>query len=408
MRESPYPMIQADDALARILTQVSRLPSVTRPFNEARGLVLAEDLYAREPLPPFPASTVDGFAVVAADGTEERVLVGEQFAGKQAHLHVARGQAARVTTGAPIPRGADAVMMVEWSEEEAGRVRFSRAVEAGHAIRAVGSDIAPGESVLMAGRQLGPAELGLLATVGVTEVKVYRPPVVGVMSTGDELVEPHQPPGPGQIRDANRYALMAAVQEAGAEALDLGIAPDQSDTLERFIEEGLGRCDVLLSSGGVSMGERDLVKPFLEAAGKVHFGRVCVKPGKPLTFATLRAHPFFALPGNPVSSLVSFELFVRPALCKMQGLPAWLWHRPRIWATLEQRTFHSPERLEYQRAYLRFNPTTGRFYARTTGSQASSRLLSMVGANALLQLPEGQGDVEMGQQVEALLIGPLL
>jgi molybdenum cofactor synthesis domain-containing protein len=408
MRESSYPMISVDEALRHVLDNVEPLPAVEQRFDQARGQALAEDVGAVEPLPPFCAATVDGFAVVAADGEEARALVGEQFAGSEAGVTLQRGQAARITTGAPVPDGADAVMMVEWSHEADGQVRFTRTVEAGAYIRPVGSDIEAGQRVLERGTVLNAPEIGLLATVGAVTVRVHRRPVVGIMSTGDELVEPDAAPGAGQIRDSNRFSLIAAVQESGCDAVDLGIAPDTEEALLEFAQGGLARCDVMVTSGGVSMGERDLVKPLLEQRGTVHFGRVNTKPGKPVTFGTLQEKPFFALPGNPVSSLVSFEIFVRPALLKMSGYRERAWQRATVKAILEEDTRHTADRTEYQRAILRYVPTDGRFYARTTGSQSSSRLLSMLRANALLVLPSGQADFAAGELVEALVTGPLL
>lgn len=405
MRESPYPMLPFDEAIERVLAEVTPLSGETRRFDSALGMVLAQDVVAHDPLPPFPASTVDGFAVIAVDGAEARRLVGDQFAGYDAELTVNRGETARITTGAPLPRGADAVLMVEWSREANGIVAFDRAVKAGDYVRQIGSDIASGQVVLSKGMRIGAAEIGLLATTGLVDVQVIRRPIVGVMSTGDELVEPHETPGAGQIRDSNRAALMAAVREAGAEPLDLGIAPDEVNALYEFVMAGLARCDALITSGGVSMGERDLVKPLLAEYGTVHFGRVNFKPGKPTTFGTLSGRPFFALPGNPVSSLVSFEVFVRPALCKLMGLPESQQQRPRITATLEHDLRHGSDRTECQRAMVRWDKTLSRFIATTTGIQESSRLLSMVGANALLILPHGQGDFPAGSVVEAVWVG---
>ncbi len=407
MRESSYPMIPVHEALNRVMAHVAPLPVVERRFDEALGWVLAEDVKANEALPPFAASTVDGFAVVAADGAGKRDLIGEQFAGYDANLRIKPGMAARITTGAPIPSGADAVMMVEWSMEEDKTVSFTQSVKSGDYIRPIGSDIALGQTILTAGTLLGAAEVGLLATMGMTSVPVHRRPLVGVMSTGDELVEPDETPGPGQIRDSNRFSLVASLHEAGADAVELGIAPDTKEDLQRFIKEGLTRCDALVTSGGVSMGELDLVKPLLEELGTVHFGRVNTKPGKPVTFATVEGKPFFAMPGNPVSSLVSFEVFMRPALRKMSGYLPSVWQRPRVPAILAHKTRHTAARTEYQRAVLHFNPSARRFIARTTGSQQSSRLLSMVGANALVILPHGKADFEAGEEVEALLIGEL-
>lgn len=404
MRASPYPMLPFNEAIARVLAEVALLPHETRRFDRAVGMVLAQDVVAHDPLPPFPASTVDGFAVIAADGSATRQLVGDQFAGYDAELTVQPGQTARITTGAPLPTGADAVLMVEWSLEENGMVAFERGVNAGDYVRPIGSDIATGQVVLSKGMRLGAAEIGLLATTGLVEVQVYRRPIVGVMSTGDELVEPHETPGAGQIRDSNRAALMAAVREAGAEPLDLGIAPDEVSALYDFVMGGLDQCDALITSGGVSMGERDLVKPLLAEYGTVHFGRVNFKPGKPTTFGTLRGKPFFALPGNPVSSLVSFEVFVRPALCKLMGLPEHRQQRPRITAVLEHNLRHGSDRTECQRATITWDATAGQFTATTTGIQESSRLLSMVGANALLVLPHGQGDFPAGSVVEAIWV----
>lgn len=403
-RHSPYPMISIEEALALIVGHCPVQPRLALPFDQAHGAVLAAPIVADDPMPPFRAATVDGFAVRAADGATERTLVGAQFAGYDAALRVGAGQAARITTGAPLPAGADAVMMVEWSEERDGRVGFSRSVAAGDFVRPIGSDIAQGEAILTAGQPLGPAEIGLLATIGRLEVDIFRPPRVGVMSTGDELVAPYERPAPGQIRDSNRYSLIAAIREAGGETLDLGIAPDSEEELRNFMVQGAAHCDLMVTSGGVSMGELDLVKPLLAELGTVHFGRVNTKPGKPLTFATFEGKPFFAMPGNPVSSLVCFELFVRPALRKMRGFPEDRWHRPRIVATLSHTAPHSADRTEFQRATLHFDAAQGRYIATTTGNQRSSRLLSMVGANGLIVLPHGHGDYKAGSTVEAMLL----
>jgi molybdenum cofactor synthesis domain-containing protein len=245
------------------------------PFDHALGLVLAEDIFADEPMPPFAAASVDGFAVIAADGSGPRRIVGDQMAGYVAGVQVKPGTAARVTTGAPIPSGADAMIMVEQTEEKNGYVHIlTNDLQPGANIRPVGQDIETGQLVLPKGTVLGPAELGLLGTVGQTMVTVYRRPKVGVMSTGDEIVEPNELLNPGQIRDANRFTLMAAVRQAGAEPLDLGIVRDKANSLEATIERGLAEADALLTSGGVSMGQLDLVKPYLASRGRVHFGRV--------------------------------------------------------------------------------------------------------------------------------------
>ncbi|MCB0156014.1 MAG: molybdopterin molybdotransferase MoeA [Anaerolineae bacterium] len=402
MPESPYPMISIEAAMAAVEREVALLPAIELPFGAALGLVLAEDIVATEPMPPFAAASVDGFAVVAADGPGWRRIVGDQMAGYVAEVRVEPGTAARVTTGAPIPPGADAMVMIEETEEQAGQVQIMAAdLQPGTNIRPVGLDIEQGQRVLAQGTVLGPAELGLLGTVGRSQVRVYRRPVVAIMSTGDEIVEPGETPQPGQIRDANRFTLMSAVRQAGAVSLDLGIVRDKTGSLAEIIERGLAEADVLLTSGGVSMGQLDLVKPYLARRGTVHFGRVNTKPGKPVTFATVDGKPCFAMPGFPVSALVSFEIFVRPALLKMAGHPHP--HRPRERAVLAHAVNHSADRTEFQRVVLA-RAEDGRLTASTTGFQGSGRLLSMSGANGLIVLPHGQASFAAGDVVEAVIL----
>ncbi len=258
--------------------------------------------------------------------------------------------------------------------------------------------------VLEPGIALGPAELGLLASLGIGAVEVFRRPRVAVLSTGDELVEADQDAPYGAIRDSNRPSLIAAIREAGGEPFSLGIARDDEDEQRRLVRKGLDEADVLVTSGGVSVGTRDLIKPLLEEVGTVYFGQVALKPGKPLTFAKVGPKAAFGLPGNPVSSLVSFEVFVRPALRKMQGYARL--HRPTVEATLDHEVRKTPDRTEYQRAIVVWRPEG--LVARTTGSQSSSRLLSMVGANALLHIPPGEGMLAAGTRVPALLVGELV
>lgn len=405
MPESKWPMISVEAAQAIVMGHVTRLSTVATPLADLLGRVLAEDVYAVEDMPPFAASTVDGYAVVAADRMAERRLVGEQTAGQMHDLSVTPGAVARITTGAPVPSGADAVVMVERTEERDGYVVIhDTGLPAGANIRSVGQDIARGDLVLKRGMLLGPAEIGVLATVGRHVAHVTRPPIAALLSTGDELVEPGEPPGPGQIRDSNRYALMAAVRQTGGVPLDLGIARDEPGDLEARVQRGLREADVLITSGGVSMGHLDLVKPLLERLGTIHFGRLTMKPGKPLTFATVGDKLAFALPGNPVSSLVSFELFVRPALLRLQGRDDTWRAARRVRLTHDVR--HDADRAEYQRAWLRREG--GEWLATTTGSQGSSRLMSLVGANGLIVLPVGVGDVAAGERVDAMLLDAVM
>jgi len=407
-------MIEIETALAMIAQVVKPLDPVTMPFDQALGLVLAEDVFAAEAMPPFRAASVDGFAVIAADGAGWRNITGEQMAGSMHDLVVTPGSAARVTTGAPIPPGADCMIMVEETQEADGRVNIlTSQPQVGSNIRPIGQDIEAGQLVLARGKLLGPAELGLLATVGQTQVQVYRRPVVAVMSTGDEIVAPDNALKPGQIRDANRYTMMSLVRQAGAEPLDMGIIRDQQDGVERNIEQALAKADVLLTSGGVSMGQLDLVKPYLASRGTVHFGRVNTKPGKPVTFATVtplasplnqggdRGVPCFAMPGFPVSAMVCFELFVRPALLQMMGHEQI--YRPRQSVILAHSFRHDAARTEFHRVILR-RRADGQLEAASTGAQGSGRLLSLSAANGLVILPHGHGDYEAGAVVEAMLL----
>lgn len=403
-------MVDVEEALSLVLQQAQTLTAEDVALADCLGRVVANAVAAEEPLPPFHASVKDGYAVVAADGPGTYPIVGEATAGRVANFRVNRGSVAYITTGAPLPPGADAVVMVEETERTGGdKVTIHARVQPGDDVRPIGVDVAAGQIVLEEGARIGAAEMGLLATVGASQVAVYPAPRVGVLSTGDELVEPSEPLGPGQIHDSNRTTLLAAIQAAGGQPVDLGIAGDSQTELEMKIHAGLVECDILLSSGGVSMGDLDLVKPLLEHAGTVHFGRVRMKPGKPVTFATAevngRRRLIFGLPGNPVSSLVTFYLFGVPALRRMAG-----WtdpHLTRIRARLAQRLPLDPQRPEYHRATLHWREDSGGFVASSTGSQASSRLLSMRSANALLELPQRDGHLEEGEVVSALLIGEL-
>jgi gephyrin len=321
---------------------------------------------------------------------------------------------AYITTGAPLPPGSDAVVMVEETQELPARdgvpyVRIGKRVQPGADVRPIGYDLAAGEVVLPAGSRLGPAELGLLATAGQTQIAVVRRPRVAVISTGDELMDAALPLEPGKIRDSNRPTLLAAVATAGGEPLDGGVAADDQAQLTARLWAALAEADILLTSGGVSMGNLDYVKPLLERAGMVHFGRLRMKPGKPLTFATVevaeRRRLVFGLPGNPVSSLVTFYLLAVPAIRKLGG-----WSDPtlrRVQVRLAQPLPLDAYRPEYHRAIVAWDDEVGGLAARSTGNQASSRLLSMRSANALLKLPQGEGVLPAGAAVDALLIGEL-
>jgi molybdenum cofactor synthesis domain-containing protein len=401
--EQRYGILPAAEAARIVLGLTPQLDDESVVTVTADGRTLAETIRATEQMPPFPASTVDGYAVVAADESDWRELLDDVLAGAPIDAPVATGRAARIMTGAPLPPGADAVVMFEDTDERDGRVHLKRAVKAGDNLRPPGVDLEVGQTVLEAGTVLGAAEIGLLATIGRGTVRIHRRPRVAVLSTGDELVEPDEPLRPGAIRDSNRYALMAAIREAGGEPISMGTARDEESLQRERIQAALDVADVVITSGGVSVGSRDLVKPILEGLGTVHFGRIALRPGKPLTFATIGRKLAFGLPGNPVSALVTFEVFVRPALLKMQGRRRI--QRPRVDVTVEHALGKTLDRTEYQRAVVRWQD--GRLVARSTGAQISSRLISMAGANALLQILPGEGTVPAGSTVPALLIGEI-
>ncbi|XP_045551763.1 gephyrin isoform X14 [Salmo salar] len=339
-RMSPFPLTSMDKAFITVLEMTAILGTEIINYRDGMGRVLAQDVYAKDNLPPFPASVKDGYAVRAADGPGDRFIIGESQAGEQPTHTVMPGQVMRVTTGAPIPCGADAVVQVEDTEllresedgTEELEVRILVQARPGQDIRPIGHDIKRGECVLSKGTHMGPSEIGLLATVGVTEVEVQKFPVVAVMSTGNELLNPEDDLHPGKIRDSNRSTLLATIQEHGYPTINLGIVGDNPDDLLNALNEGISRADVIITSGGVSMGEKvceqiDYLKQVLDIDlhAQIHFGRVFMKPGLPTTFATLDMDGarklIFALPGsNPVSAVVTCNLFVIPALRKMQGI----------------------------------------------------------------------------------------
>jgi len=401
VRVSSYPLVDADVAAALVLEHTPVLGVESVHLAEAFGRVLARDIVASAPLPPHPSSAVDGFAVRTADAGKTLRVVGESAAGRPFEGELPHGSAVRILTGAVVPEGADGVVMVEEVTVTGETVTVPSGLRPGANFHKVGDDLRPGERVLAAGTQLGAAEIGIAAATNHASVDVRRRPRVALMSTGDELVEVGKTPGKGQIPDSNRWALLAALREAGAEVHLLGIAPDEPDPLRRLVVDALHEADALVTSGGVSVGTHDLVKPLLESLGTVHVGRVKLKPGKPFTFATLDgAKVAFGLPGFPVSSLVTFEVFVRPALRRMQGFTEL--QRPTLPVRLGYDARPTPDRTEYQRVTLRREG--GELVAETTGSQSSSRLMSLAGAHALVRVPAGENVLTRGSVVEAMIL----
>jgi gephyrin len=391
-----------DEALETVLSYAEPLGTEFVPLADAAWRVLAQDLVATENHPPFPASTMDGYAVLAADVSPWREVLGVQNAGDVIDAEVTDGYTVKIMTGAPVPRGADAVVKVENSSIIDDHVVITQEViTPGENIRPVGVDIRKGDLLVRAGTRLGPAEIGLVAGMGINPVEVVRKPRVSVISTGDELVEPGQPIGPGQIRDSNSYSLMTALQGEGADVIWRGKAPDERNALEVLLRERIAESDIVITSGGVSMGDLDLVKELLFEMGTVHFQRLMMKPGKPLNFATSGKTLIFGLPGNPVSALAGFELFLRPALGVLSGrgpLP-----RPRISITLDH-ALPPTDRIEYVRGFV-YVGADGTLHGRANGPQGSSRLISFAGGiNALLIVPIGTEHHEPGQSIEALLL----
>ncbi|XP_022528533.1 gephyrin a isoform X14 [Astyanax mexicanus] len=420
-RMSPFPLTSMDKAFITVLEMTSVLGTEIINYRDGMGRVLAQDVYAKDNLPPFPASVKDGYAVRAADGPGDRFIIGESQAGEQPTHTVMPGQVMRVTTGAPIPCGADAVVQVEDTEllresedgTEELEVRILVQVRPGQDIRPIGHDIKRGECVLAKGTHMGPSEIGLLATVGVTEVEVHKFPVVAVMSTGNELLNPEDDLHPGKIRDSNRSTLLATIQEHGYPTINLGIVGDNPDDLLNALNEGISRADVIITSGGVSMGEKDYLKQVLDIDlhAQIHFGRVFMKPGLPTTFATLDTDGtrklIFALPGNPVSAVVTCNLFVIPALRKMQGI---LDPRPTIIKARLSCDVKLDPRPEYHRCILTWHHQEPLPWAQSTGNQMSSRLMSMRSANGLLMLPpktEQYVELHKGEVVDVMVIGRL-
>lgn len=394
---------------SEILAAVTRAEPRATPLRDALGLVLAVPVEAGEAVPPFANSAMDGYAVRAADtvgASSDRpvrlTVVGELPAGRAPTIAVGPGEAIRIMTGAPVPNGADAIVMVERTERDgASGVRMLAAADAGDHVRPAGGDVAAGEQVFAPGTVLAPAHLGVLASLGCDPVATYGRPRVGVLSTGDELREGPAPLEPGEIRDSNRPMLLALVADAGCEPVDLGTVRDDEAALTARFERALGQCDALVTSGGVSVGDYDVVKAVLDRLGVLQWWQVAIKPAKPLAFGTLRGTPVFGLPGNPVSSHVSFELFARPALRTMMGDPAP--DRRRVRAVVDEPMPRGRDgKVHFDR--VRVTYLDGRYHAVRSGAQASNALAAMAAANGLAVLPDGDG-VERGAEIEVLLIG---
>ena len=398
-------MLTVEEALEQILSRTRVHEPESLDVTEALGRILAEPVVSRREIPPWPNSSMDGYAIRAGDtlaGPAHLAVVAHIAAGVLPSRPIAAGEAARIFTGAPLPDGADAVVPQEDVEADGSHVRVPGGIARGAFVRPRGEDVRPGDHVLSPGQRLGAAEVGLLATLGHSPVRVYRRPRVAVLSTGNELADLGVEPAPGQIPNTNTYALMAQALEAGAEPVNLGIAPDDLEAIERRVQSGAG-ADVFLSSAGVSVGEFDLVREALTRAGaELHLWQVSMRPGKPITFGSLGRTLVFGLPGNPVSAMVTFELFVRPALLRMSGSA--VLHRPRLSARA-QSSIPNPG---YRRGYLRvrLRRAGDGFEAELTGDQGSAILRSMTLADGLVVVP-GNTTIAAGDPVDVILLRSL-
>jgi len=403
------PLIPLDEAQTFVLSHCKPAAPVATAAHLALGLVTAEPIVSNELVPPFDNTAVDGYAVQAADTADAPTslrVVGSIAAGDNPTMTIEPGTAARIMTGAPLPAGADAVVMVEDTEadDSAGTVTISKSVELNSAVRRAGEDMTPGQTVFAPGTMVTPGHIGVLATLGIDSISTHQRPTVGVLSTGDELVEGPQKLEPGQIRDSNRRTLLALVAQTGATPVDLGLVADDEAAVEAALRDGASRCDALITSGGVSMGDYDYVKLVLSRIADMRWMQIAIKPAKPLAFGTLDGTPIFGLPGNPVSSMVSFELFARPGLRTMLGVASNTVHRPLIRATAESPLPRRADgKTHFARVLLRWQD--GQALISSAGGQGSHQLSAMAASQALAVLPDGDG-VDSGDTVNVLLVQP--
>ncbi len=405
-------MYTVEEALAQLLPHFKQLPAKPIELERAFGRVLAEDISADADLPPFANSSMDGYAVRSADVPASGVtlaVIGDLPAGSTPAQTVGEGQAIRIMTGAPMPPGADAVVPIE-DTDSADRghmaaalpqsIRITHSVQVGAYVRAAGEDVRRGQVVLRAGRLLRAADVGVLAGLGVAKVPVIRRPKVAILSTGDELLKVDQPLAPGKIRDMNGYTLAALVKTLGARPLPIGIARDnEADVAEKLRRAVTLGAHLILSSAGVSVGAFDVVKAVVSELGELDFWKVNMRPGKPLAFGNVQGIPFMGLPGNPVSAMVTFDVFARPAICTLAG---------RAWQLdLAEAVAAEPIESDGRRTYVRVTVERrdGLLYAHPTGSQSSGVLTSLIAADGLLILSEGLTNIPAGTRLPLRLFG---
>lgn len=402
MQDYRRPVLSVEEALERILATVPVLEPERVPILDSLGRVLAEEVTADRDVPPLPNSAMDGYAVRAADVARVPARlrrIAEAPAGRPCPVTVEPGTAVRIMTGAPIPAGADTVVPFEHTRPDGEWVEVLQETRPGANVRAAGEDVRAGQVVLSPGHLLRPQEVGMLAALGRTEVAVIRRPRVAILATGDEIVPPWETPGPAQIRDANSYTVAAQVRRCGGIPLILGIVHDEETLIRDGIRRALAeRADLIVTSGGVSVGDFDRVKQVLMADGEMRFWSLNMKPGRPLAFGVIGGVPLVGLPGNPVSAMIATELFVRPALLKMQGFTQWPW--PELRARLTDPIPRKDGRRHYLRVRLRETPQG--WEATLTGDQGSGILSSLVQADGLAVIPEDADHLPAGAEVRVL------
>lgn len=399
--------VSVEQALAMVLQSVPTMAGVRLPLLDCLGSVLAEEVAADMDIPPFDNSAMDGYALIAADtadaSSENPItlrVIADLPAGYPPPSIVRRGEAVRIMTGAPMPQGTDSVARAEDVERGEGTVRISQPLSVGQDLRKAGEDVRRGEIVLTPGLVVRPGEIGMLATLGRKQATVIRAPRVAVLTTGDELVAPDEPVTLGKIRNSNLFSISAQVKACGGRPIMLGVARDTVDQLEAKIEEGVRDADMLITSGGVSVGDYDVVKPVLARMGEILFWKVKMRPGSPVTFGRLQGKPMFGLPGNPTASMVAFEQFARPAILKMAGKTRL--RRREVEAILKE----AVKGRVGVRQFVRAVATEGAdgWSVRLGGLQGSAMLSSMVRSNALLVVPETAGRLQAGDRVKVQLI----
>ncbi len=404
-------MLSVKKALEIILDAARPLSPAVLPIKQALGRVIAEDVTSEVTIPPYDNSAMDGYAVrsedlkTASEDSPCRLhVLGTIAAGDMPQKSVSSGAAIQIMTGAAVPEGADSVIPVEKTRRDGDSVEVFSATKAGQHIRRAGEDIQPGQLCVSKDRVLGPMDIGVLASIGRPEAPVVPSAKVAILSTGDELLLAHEPAEEGKIRTSNNYTLSGMAVECGATPIDLGVVKDRPGALPERLKEAAD-ADVFVTSGGVSMGEFDYVKKDLDEMGwEFKFWKVAIKPGKPMIFGLWNGKPFFGLPGNPASSVVTFEVFVRPALMKMMGHTTW--DRPEVEAELTTPIRTLPNRAYYTSAILTQRET--QYYVASAGSQSSGVLSSLVRANCLIVTPEGTNSLEPGARVRVQLLGPSL